>query len=306
MDVMLPSARVWKRTSRMFFVSFLSVPSLVSSTQERQLSCLRVTMFKKRKRGGSKNARKRSGDAAVGEETVAPASSDGGVAAQPLPVENEGVKQRSAGKGSTALEGSRNVFTTSKGTKKRFKLSLDTDAKVFDDHNREQKRIDDAAEEAAATTRGLRRALERKRKDQKSKQGPVGAPANIRTTTVVDFQQAVCKDYKETGYCGFGDTCIYLHDRSQNLPTTIRSRAREWDVNKKKLSMGGLRRSATGANVAGRFLSSKTKDFTAEKVVLTGEEEADGKDGGTETSPSPVVVVATTKRYSSVLKSDGY
>ena len=24
----------------------------------------------------------------------------------------------------------------------------------------------------------------------------------------------LCKDYKETGYCGFGDTCKFMHDRS--------------------------------------------------------------------------------------------
>ncbi|KAH0828173.1 hypothetical protein J3R83DRAFT_3875 [Lanmaoa asiatica] len=27
----------------------------------------------------------------------------------------------------------------------------------------------------------------------------------------------VCKDYKETGYCGFGDTCKFLHDRGTYL-----------------------------------------------------------------------------------------
>ncbi|PWN48338.1 hypothetical protein IE53DRAFT_389462 [Violaceomyces palustris] len=40
---------------------------------------------------------------------------------------------------------------------------------------------------------------------------------NIRTVTVVDYQPDICKDYKETGYCGFGDTCKFLHDRSDYL-----------------------------------------------------------------------------------------
>lgn len=40
------------------------------------------------------------------------------------------------------------------------------------------------------------------------KYGPIkGGPNNIKTITVVDYQPDVCKDYKETGYCGFGDTC---------------------------------------------------------------------------------------------------
>lgn len=60
--------------------------------------------------------------------------------------------------------------------------------------------------------------------------------STIRTVTIVDYQPDVCKDYKgtfsglvpnnsvrlrqmltqnvaETGYCGFGDTCKFLHDR---------------------------------------------------------------------------------------------
>ncbi|KAI9455476.1 hypothetical protein BJY52DRAFT_1204997 [Lactarius psammicola] len=37
--------------------------------------------------------------------------------------------------------------------------------------------------------------------------------STIRTVTVVDYQPDVCKDYKETGFCGFGDTCKFLHDR---------------------------------------------------------------------------------------------
>ncbi|GAB7354508.1 hypothetical protein MBLNU459_g4976t1 [Dothideomycetes sp. NU459] len=43
--------------------------------------------------------------------------------------------------------------------------------------------------------------------------GPVKAPSNIRTITVTDFAPDVCKDYKQTGFCGFGDSCKYLHMR---------------------------------------------------------------------------------------------
>lgn len=43
--------------------------------------------------------------------------------------------------------------------------------------------------------------------------GPLKAPAFVRTTARFDYQPDICKDYKETGFCGFGDTCIYLHDR---------------------------------------------------------------------------------------------
>ncbi|KAH7889104.1 hypothetical protein F5I97DRAFT_1858377 [Phlebopus sp. FC_14] len=47
--------------------------------------------------------------------------------------------------------------------------------------------------------------------------GPQRNTSTIRTATIVDYQPDVCKDYKETGYCGFGDTCKFLHDRGTYL-----------------------------------------------------------------------------------------
>jgi len=43
--------------------------------------------------------------------------------------------------------------------------------------------------------------------------GPVKASTTIRTITVTDFAPDVCKDYKQTGFCGFGDSCKFLHAR---------------------------------------------------------------------------------------------
>lgn len=43
--------------------------------------------------------------------------------------------------------------------------------------------------------------------------GPVKGPSNVRTITVIDFAPDVCKDYKQTGFCGFGDSCKFLHAR---------------------------------------------------------------------------------------------
>jgi len=44
--------------------------------------------------------------------------------------------------------------------------------------------------------------------------GPQRAPSNIRSTVRWDYAPDICKDYKETGFCGFGDSCKFMHDRS--------------------------------------------------------------------------------------------
>uniref|UniRef100_H2YYZ6 RING finger protein 113A n=1 Tax=Ciona savignyi TaxID=51511 RepID=H2YYZ6_CIOSA len=46
------------------------------------------------------------------------------------------------------------------------------------------------------------------------RKGPIRAPEHLRATVRWDYQPDICKDYKETGFCGFGDSCKFLHDRS--------------------------------------------------------------------------------------------
>jgi len=43
--------------------------------------------------------------------------------------------------------------------------------------------------------------------------GPNKSANNLRVTCRFDYQPDICKDYKETGYCGYGDSCKFLHDR---------------------------------------------------------------------------------------------
>ncbi|KAG5935026.1 RNA-splicing factor [Claviceps sorghi] len=63
--------------------------------------------------------------------------------------------------------------------------------------------------------------------------GPIKAPTNIRTITVTDFAPEVCKDYKKTGFCGFGDSCREDYKHGWQLD-------REWDtVTKGKKNLGG-------------------------------------------------------------------
>lgn len=66
----------------------------------------------------------------------------------------------------------------------------------------------------------------------KGRFGPIGSSSNIRITTRFDYQPDVCKDYKETGYCGYGDSCKFLHDRSDYKPGWVIEK--EWEVSEKR------------------------------------------------------------------------
>ncbi|KAG5192488.1 hypothetical protein JKP88DRAFT_229990 [Tribonema minus] len=63
-------------------------------------------------------------------------------------------------------------------------------------------------------------------------QGPIRAPQYARTTSVFDYQPDICKDYKETGYCGFGDSCKFMHDRGDYKAGW--QQEREWEEKQKK------------------------------------------------------------------------
>ena len=46
------------------------------------------------------------------------------------------------------------------------------------------------------------------------KLGPIRATQFMRSSVRWDYAPDICKDYKETGFCTFGDSCKFLHDRS--------------------------------------------------------------------------------------------
>lgn len=73
--------------------------------------------------------------------------------------------------------------------------------------------------------------------------GPVKAPTNIRTITVTDFAPDVCKDYKQTGFCGFGDSCKFLHAREDYK--------QGWELDKDwEIGTKGKKRGAAGNDKA--------------------------------------------------------
>lgn len=70
--------------------------------------------------------------------------------------------------------------------------------------------------------------------------GPTRGMSNVRSTMRIEYWAAcsgtdggICKDYKETGYCGFGDSCKFLHDRSDYKSGHVIER--EWEEKQKKI-----------------------------------------------------------------------
>ena len=61
--------------------------------------------------------------------------------------------------------------------------------------------------------------------------GPLRSSAHIRWSVRFDYQPDICKDYKETGYCGYGDSCKFMHDRGDYKSGWQMDR--EWDENEK-------------------------------------------------------------------------
>lgn len=53
-------------------------------------------------------------------------------------------------------------------------------------------------------------------------------PKSIRTATITDFQPDVCKDFHQTGFCGYGDTCKFLHIRDELRAT--KPVVKDWKV----------------------------------------------------------------------------
>ncbi len=69
------------------------------------------------------------------------------------------------------------------------------------------------------------------------KVGPQKSSSNVRTITVTDYTPDVCKDYKQTGFCGFGDNCKFLHAREDYAAGWKLDR--DWEMSKQGKKAGG-------------------------------------------------------------------
>eukprot|EP00696_Hemimastix_kukwesjijk_P012831 gnl/Hemi2/26153_TR8779_c0_g2_i1.p1 gnl/Hemi2/26153_TR8779_c0_g2~~gnl/Hemi2/26153_TR8779_c0_g2_i1.p1 ORF type:complete len:248 (+),score=58.65 gnl/Hemi2/26153_TR8779_c0_g2_i1:38-781(+) len=64
-------------------------------------------------------------------------------------------------------------------------------------------------------------------------QGPLRASSHVRISCRFDYQPDLCKDWKETGFCGYGDNCKFMHDRGDYK--TGWQLERDWDSAQKAL-----------------------------------------------------------------------
>ncbi|XDG08071.1 hypothetical protein ABKA04_007686 [Annulohypoxylon sp. FPYF3050] len=90
--------------------------------------------------------------------------------------------------------------------------------------------------------------------------GPIKAATNIRTITVTDFAPDVCKDYKQTGFCGFGDNCKFLHAREDYK--------QGWQLDKEWENVTKGKKNIGGKVVAGRGANADEDDFDAAEEAL--------------------------------------
>ncbi|OHE95826.1 hypothetical protein CORC01_08823 [Colletotrichum orchidophilum] len=90
--------------------------------------------------------------------------------------------------------------------------------------------------------------------------GPIKAPTNIRTITVTDFAPDVCKDYKQTGFCGFGDNCKYLHAREDYK--------QGWQLDKEWENVTKGKKNIAGTVVASADRTKADDDEDEEEAML--------------------------------------
>jgi RING finger protein 113A len=97
---------------------------------------------------------------------------------------------------------------------------------------------DDLSTKSLLGTTRAKPSLIEKNPDAPTRQvGPQKSSSNVRTITVTDYTPDVCKDYKQTGFCGFGDNCKFLHAREDYAAGWKLDR--EWEMSTKGKKPGG-------------------------------------------------------------------
>ena len=57
--------------------------------------------------------------------------------------------------------------------------------------------------------------FQNKKNQKKNFFGPSKINRHFKNPITVDYNPSICKDFKDSGYCTWGSTCIYAHDRTE-------------------------------------------------------------------------------------------
>jgi len=76
--------------------------------------------------------------------------------------------------------------------------------------------------------------------------GPLRANMYVRMTALMDYNPCICKDYKETGFCSYGDSCKFMHDRGDYKQSWELDR--EWEEEQKRKRDEAMRRLEAGSD----------------------------------------------------------
>ena len=113
--------------------------------------------------------------------------------------------------------------------------------------------------------------------------GPVKGSSNVRTITVTDFAPDVCKDYKQTGFCGFADSCKFLHAREDYK--------QGWELDRDWEKVGG---------------KAKIDGQRGKSTQITEDMDSDEEDAALENIPFACVICKESYKFPIVTKCGHY
>ena len=130
----------------------------------------------------------------------------------------------------------------------------------------------------------------------RARTGPVRAAAHVRTTCVMDYQPDICKDYAETGYCGFGDNCKFLHDRGDYKSGWQIDR--EWEAAHAERAGAALGRGGGARGVRRPRWGVEAEDAAA----AAAENEGEGEDGEGAEGDVPFACLKCRRKWAGTMR----
>ncbi|PMD63329.1 uncharacterized protein K444DRAFT_523288 [Hyaloscypha bicolor E] len=235
-----------------------------------------IAIFKKRSAKGKSSFRKRA--------ATPPPASDSDSADYSSSEDESGhkIKRRKKNIGAVTASSKNNAASTSDLTSTIYSADRSTTIKSSNDATKQSNWYDENAtdalssksllgttrakpEAAEGTYKGLANATSFIQKNPNAPTkvvGPVKAPTNIRTITVTDFAPDVCKDYKQTGFCGFGDSCKFLHAREDYK--------QGWQLDKEWENVTKGKKVTGGTKIASANRNAEEEDSGDDDAILEG------------------------------------